>query len=100
MMPPELRGLFVTILEFNSPSDPPRLLEAFLGVMTEDFVRKMREERARGEAGAVSAADEADMCRTLLLLDIEFRIQKPPLNRYGLEAVADGLSRDAALRFL
>jgi hypothetical protein len=52
MMPPELRGLFVTILEFNSPSDPPRLLEAFLGVMTEDFVRKMREERAwRGRCG-------------------------------------------------
>ena len=40
------------------------------------------------------------MCRTLLLLDIEFRIQTPPLNRYGLEAVADGERRDAALRFL
>ena len=100
MRPPDLRGLFVTILEFNSPSDPPRLLEAFRDAMTEDFARNMRHERERGQPDAVSAAHEAEMCRTLLLLDIEFRIQTPPLNRYGLEAVADGGLRDAALRFL
>ena len=29
-IPPELRGLFVMILEFNAPSDPARLLDAFL----------------------------------------------------------------------
>ncbi len=54
MMPSELRGLFVTILEFNSPSDPKRLLDAFVGRRTDDFARNMRGERDRGERDAVA----------------------------------------------
>ena len=49
MMPPELRGLLITILEFISSSDLARLLDAFVGLMTEDFARNMGVERARGE---------------------------------------------------
>ena len=100
MMPAQLRELFVTILEFNFPSDPGRLLEAFLGPLTEDLLRIIRGERQRGVQGAVPAGDEDTMIRALLLLDIQHRLQSGTPEQYGLTTVPPGGVRDSAMRFL
>ncbi len=62
-MCPEMRALFVTLLEFCEPSDPTRLFESHWEAMGEDLQYKFN--------GGVPR----EVLRTMVLLDVERRLQ-------------------------
>ena len=82
-MPVQLRSLFATILIFNSPSNPGRLLEKYANDMAED---KLRETLARYGIDRSDEIPSGDDLREAALWDVQVILQQHNLcvQVYGL----------------
>ena len=74
---PQIRELYVIILMFCFPSNPVTLFNEFWSTWTDDFVR-------RGHLRSLELSD--DQLKTMVLLDIEMRLQsfEKSLSDFGL----------------